>query len=192
MQTQEHTWSLPSRSSRPLRALQYAIRSWGKSSSSGEATSYNKPKLVIQMISTPGCWSLLQGTCSVRSRPDLLLGLAHCSCFCPSQCPMGEPLQLSYNKTAHIHLFLPNLLCGQSFLLWCCCTSLLTFFFFVASHDPWQTQPPPWWWWVPAAQSMEQPSLANWYICLQSQDKPLWYGSNLCPSEVLWSFYILL
>lgn len=31
---------------------------------------------------------LRQGTCSVRSCPNLLLGLAHCSCFCPSQCPM--------------------------------------------------------------------------------------------------------
>jgi hypothetical protein len=107
-----------------------------------------------------------QGTCSVRWCPNLLLGLAHSSCFCPSQCPLGEPLQLSYNKTEHIHLLLPNLPCGQSFLLWCWCTSLLTFFFFVASHDPWQTQLPPWWWCVPAAYSMEQPSLANWYICL--------------------------
>lgn len=47
------------------------------------------------------------------------------------------------------------------------------FFFFVASHDPWQTQLPPWWWCVPAAYSMEQPCLANWYICLQSQDQAL-------------------
>lgn len=129
MQTQEHTWSLLSGSLRPLRALQYAIRSWGKSSlSSGEVSRCKKTKLVIKCCLHQIADKLLQGTCSVRSCPNLLLGLAHCSCFCPSQCPMGEPLQLSYNKTAHISLFLPNLLCGQSFLLWCCCTSLLTFF----------------------------------------------------------------
>lgn len=92
MQTQEHTWSLLSGSLRPLRALQYAIRSWGKSSlSSGEVARCKKTELVIKCSLHQIADKLLQGTCSVRSCPNLLLGLAHCSCFCPSQCPMGEP-----------------------------------------------------------------------------------------------------
>lgn len=61
MQTQEHTWSLLSGSLRPLRALQYAIRSWGKSSlSSGEVARCKKTKLVIQIFSTQIADKLLQ------------------------------------------------------------------------------------------------------------------------------------
>lgn len=150
MQTYEHTWSLQRGSLGPLRVLGYTM--WlGEELSVFLQGRWPDVRNLHLPHKCPLHWVIdkfHQVTCSVRSCPNLLLDLAHCSCFCPSQCPLGEPLQLSYNKTEHIHLFLPNLLCGQSFLLWCWCTSLLTFFFFVASHDPWQTQLPPWWWCV--------------------------------------------